>query len=175
MLENLSDEILNLAKNIAEQGLSPIEGVLVLPNPEAPGDYIVWEGNRRITALKLIDDPNRCTDPILRRKFTEIRGKAKISVPDEIECTIAPSQEEADRLIELRHQGPQDGVGTLQWDGQQKTRHLERLGKKGRYSFSHQVVDAFADKLDQDLREKVANSNFSISTLDRLLRNPDIR
>ena len=128
MMENLGDEILNLAKDIAERGLSPIDGVLVLPNPEAPGDYIVWEGNRRITALKLIDDPNRCPDLTLRRKFTEISGKAKIPVPDEIECTIAPSVEEADRLIELRHQGLQEGVGTLQWDGQQKSRHLQRLG-----------------------------------------------
>lgn len=175
MLENLGDEIFNLAKNIAERGLSPIDGILVLPNPEAPGDYIVWEGNRRITALKLIDDPNRCPDQNLRRKFTEISGKAKVPIPGEIECTIAPSVEEADRLIELRHQGPQDGIGTLQWDGQQKSRHLQRLGKKGRYAFSHQVVDAFADKLDQDLRDKVANSRFAISTLDRLLKNPDVR
>ena len=175
MLENLGDEILNLAKNIAERGLSPIDGLLVLPNPEVPGDYIVWEGNRRITALKLIDDPNRCPDPILRRKFTEISGKAKIPVPSEIECTIAPSVEEADRLIELRHQGPQEGVGTLQWDGQQKSRHLQRLGKKGRYAFSHQVIDAFTEKLDQRIREKVTGTGFAISTLDRLLKNPEVR
>lgn len=175
MLENLGDEILNLAKDIAERDLSPIDGILVLPNPETPGDYIVWEGNRRITALKLIDDPNRCPDLTLRRKLTEISGKAKIQIPDAIECIIAPSAEEADRLIELRHQGPQDGVGTLQWDAQQKSRHLQRLGKKGRYAFSHQVIDAFADKLDQRLREKVIGSGFAISTLDRLLKNPEVR
>ena len=175
MLENLGKEILNLAKDIAERGLSPIDGVLVLPNPESTSEYVVWEGNRRITALKLIDDPNRCPDPILRRKFADIAGKAKIPVPHEIECTIAPSVEEADRLIELRHQGPQDGVGTLPWDGQQKSRHLQRLGKKGRYAFSHQIIDAFADKLDQELREKVTGTGFAISTLDRLLKNPEVR
>ena len=101
MLENLGKEILNLAKDIAERGLSPIDGVLVLPNPESTSEYVVWEGNRRITALKLLDDPNRCPDPILRRKFADMAGKAKIPVPSEIECTIAPSVEEADRLIEL--------------------------------------------------------------------------
>ncbi len=175
MLENLGDEILNLAKDIAELDLSPIDGILVLPNPEKPGDYIVWEGNRRVTALKLIDDPNRCPDPILRRKFIEIRSKAKIQVPDEIECTIAPSIEVADRLIELRHQGPQDGVGTVPWDPQQKSRHLQRLGKKGRYVFSQQVVDSIADKLDHRLKEKVVGSRFAISTLDRLLKNPEVR
>lgn len=175
MLENLDKEILNLAKDIAERGLSPIDGVLVLPNPESTSEYVVWEGNRRITALKLIDDPNRCPDPILRRKFAEIAGKAKIQVPHVIECTIAPSVEEADRLIELRHQGPQEGIGTLPWDGQQKSRHLQRLGKKGRYAFSHQIIDAFTDKLEQELREKVTGTGFAISTLDRLLKNPEVR
>jgi len=91
MLENLDKEILNLAKDIAERGLSPIDGVLVLPNPESSSEYVVWEGNRRITALKLIDDPNRCPNPILRRKFADIAGKAKIQVPHLIECTIAPT------------------------------------------------------------------------------------
>jgi hypothetical protein len=175
MLENLGDEIRNLAQDIAERGLSPIDGVLVLPDTETRGDYIIWEGNRRITALKLLDDPNRCPDAKLRRKFAEFRGKAIVPVSDEIECTVAPSVEEADRLIELRHQGPQDGVGTLPWDGQQKSRHLQRLGKKGRYAFSHQVVDTFADKLVPDLREKVTGSGFAISTLDRLLKNSEVR
>jgi len=129
MLENLGDEIQNLAKDLAERGLSPIDGVLVLPHPESAGDYIVWEGNRRITALKLIDDPNRCPNATLRRKFSDIRNKAKTPVPEKIECTVAPSMEDADRLIELRHQGPQNGVGTLPWNAQQKSRHLQRLGK----------------------------------------------
>jgi hypothetical protein len=118
MMENLKEEILNLARDIAERGLSPIDGILVLPNPDASSEYVVWEGNRRITALKLLDDPNRCPDLALRKKFADIKSKAKIPVPNEIECTIAPSIEEADRLIELRHQGPQEGVGTLPWDPQ---------------------------------------------------------
>lgn len=175
MLENLSDEIQNLAKDLAERPLSPIEGILVLPDPETNGDYLVWEGNRRITALKLLDDPNRCPNEILRRKFSEIRNKSKIPVPGKIECVVAPSMEEADRLIELRHQGIQHGVGTLPWNAQQKTRHLARLGKKGRYDFSHQVVDAFSEKLTPALREKVASPQFAISTLDRLLSDPNIR
>jgi len=175
MLENLSDEILNLAKDISEHNLSPIDGVLVLPSAETAGDFIVWEGNRRVIALKLLDDPNRCPSLSLRRKFVETSGKAKIPIPQEIECTVAPSIEEADRLIELRHQGSQDGIGTLPWDSQQKSRHLQRLGKKGRYAFSHQVIDAFSDKFDQEIRDKVVGTGFAISTLDRLLKNPEVR
>ena len=71
LLTRHKDHIVNLAANIAEFGLSPIESVLVLPSgDEAPGDFDVWEGNRRVAALKLMDDPNRCHDAKLRRKFS---------------------------------------------------------------------------------------------------------
>jgi len=175
MLNNLAPQIRNLAKDVAEHGLSPIEGILAFPDPESDGDYIIWEGNRRLTALKLLDDPNRCHDEKKRRVFTDIRRNAKVPIPDKLEVTVAPSVEDADRLIELRHQGPQEGVGTLQWDGSQKTRHLQRLGKKGRYAFSHQVLDSVVDRLDKDLRDKVTGQGFAISTFDRLLGNPDVR
>ena len=175
MLEHLGDEIRNLAADIAEHGLSPIDGVLVVPDPDTKGDYIVWEGNRRITALKLLDNPDRCEDPKLRRKFAAIRGKAKIDIPRKVECTVADSIEEADWPIELRHQGYQEGVGTIPWDAMQKSRHLQRLGKKGRYAFTHLVVDSVLEKLDEDLRAKVTGKGFKISTLDRLLKNPEVR
>jgi len=175
MLEHLGDEIRNLATDIAERGLSPLDGMLALPDPNTKGDYIVWEGNRRITALKLLDNPDRCSDPKLRRKFAAIRGQAKVNIPRKIEFVVADSVEEADQWIELRHQGPQDGVGTLPWDAMQKSRHLQRLGKKGRYAFSHAVVDSILDKLDDDLKAKVTGKGFKISTLDRLLKNPEVR
>lgn len=172
LLTHYRDHIVNLAKDIAEHGLSPIESVMVLPaGDEAPGDYVVWEGNRRVCALKLLDDPNRCHDQKLHRRFQDIKGKAKVAIPQEVECVIAPSVEEAERLIELRHQGPQDGVGTVPWDARQKELHQQRLGKRGRYAFSHQVLDAITNKLDNSLRERVQAKGFPISTLDRILHN----
>jgi hypothetical protein len=81
------------------------------------------------------------------------------------------SNEEADRLIELRHQGPQDGIGTVPWDARQKERHQDRLGKRGRYAFSHGVLDAVAERLDLGLRTKVQGNDFPISTLDRILKD----
>jgi hypothetical protein len=172
LLAHHRDHMMNLAENIASHGLSPIESILVLPaGDEAPGDYSVWEGNRRVAALKLLDDSNRCHDPKLRKRFTAIRSGAKVPVLDAVECTIAPSAEEAERLIELRHQGPQDGVGTVSWDARQKERHLQRLGKHGRYAYSHKVIDAVSNKLDSELVAKLQDSSFSISTLDRVLKN----
>jgi hypothetical protein len=164
--------MLNLAKHISEHGLSPLDSILVLPaGDESPGDYVVWEGNRRIAALKLLDDPNRCQDLGITRRLAKIKNAARTEIPEEVECVVAPSNEEADRLIELRHQGPQEGVGTVPWDARQKERHQERLGKRGRYAFSHQVLDAASHRLEKNLREKVQTGDFPISTLDRILRD----
>ncbi|MEX2149008.1 MAG: hypothetical protein WD793_02235 [Steroidobacteraceae bacterium] len=176
LLTHHSEHMVNIAENIAAHGLSPIESILVLPaGDESPGDYIVWEGNRRVAALKLLDDSNRCHDAKLKRKFTEIRADAKVPIGEAVECTIAPSAEEADRLIELRHQGPQEGVGTVSWDARQKERHQQRLGKQGRYAFSHQVINAVANKLDPSLKAKIQENGFAISTLDRILKNTHAR
>lgn len=176
LLEHHRDHMINLAIDIAEHGLSPIEGILVLPSSdEAPGDFDVWEGNRRVAAMKLLHDPNRCHDAKIRRRFSNIRSKAEAPIADTIECTVAPSVEEAERLIELRHQGKQEGVGTLGWNARQKERHQQRRGKKGRYSYSYQLVDAVKDKVDTDLGEQVSDSRFPISTLDRILKNSKAR
>lgn len=172
MLTHELEHIVNLARDIAAHGLSPLDGVLVLPAGDgAPGDYVVWEGNRRITALKLLDDPNRCHDPKLFRRFSKIRSEARVEIPRGVECLVAPSNEEAERLIELRHQGPQDGVGTVPWNARQKERHQQRLGKRGRYAFSHEVLDAIAERVDSDLKEKMQAGDFAISTLDRILKD----
>lgn len=166
------DHMINLAKDISEHGLSPIDGILVLPaGEEALGDYVVWEGNRRVATLKLLDDPNRCHNNRDRKRFATIRGKAKAAIAQDVECIVAPSVEEAERLMALRHQGPQDGIGTVPWDAKQKSRHQQRLGKRGRYAFSQQVLDAINDKLDDDLKVKIRAREFPISTLDRILNN----
>jgi len=175
-LTHYRKHIINLATDIAIHGLSPIDGILVLPGgDETTGEFDVWEGNRRVTALKLLDDPNRCHSTTDRQSFTKIRNKASVPLPQFVECTVAPSLEEAERLIELRHQGPQDGVGTVPWDANQKSLHQERLGKRGRYSFSQQVLDGIKDKLDDDTKKQISTQRFPISTLDRILKNTDAR
>jgi len=174
MLEHLRDEIYNLAKDIAERGLNAGDNIVVLPAEESTsGEFVVWEGNRRLTALRLLDNPDRCEDPNLAKKF---RGIDKVvPIPSVVTCVVAESMEEADRVIESRHQGPQKGVGIVPWTGAQKSRHQTRLGKKARYAYTQDVVDSVAGKLDESLRIQVQDPKFPLSTLDRLLRNSEVR
>lgn len=174
MLEHLQEQILNLARDIAQQGLSPLDGVLTIPAEDDPEEYVVWEGNRRLTALKLLEDPARAEDENITRRFREMLSESTV-LPTELEIIVAPSVEDADRLIELRHQGPQSGIGTVPWTAGQKSRHQARLGKRGRYAFSQEVVDAVVEKLDPELQSAVRRQDYPISTLDRLLKNTEVR
>ena len=55
MMQQEKEKIKNLAQHIARYGLSPIETLLVTKTDK--GKYLVHEGNRRLTAIKLIYNP----------------------------------------------------------------------------------------------------------------------
>ena len=57
ILENLikNDNIFSLAKQISKYGFVPVEKMVVLKQKQK---YIVLEGNRRLAALKCLDNPN---------------------------------------------------------------------------------------------------------------------
>lgn len=45
--------------------------ILVMPTNDEK--WIVKDGNRRVTALKLLNDPNLCSEPHLISKIKEIK------------------------------------------------------------------------------------------------------
>lgn len=54
-----SEKMMNLAKDIAANGLSPVETLAVVPANDKNGKYLVYDGNRRVTALKVLLDPSK--------------------------------------------------------------------------------------------------------------------
>ena len=54
IIEDQKTKLVNLAEDILNVGLSPGEPIWVTRDIDNPGMYIVLEGNRRLTALKLL-------------------------------------------------------------------------------------------------------------------------
>ena len=50
-------KIVVLAEDIIDHGLNPLDTVAVYPSEIREGKYIVAEGNRRIAAIKILNDP----------------------------------------------------------------------------------------------------------------------
>src|SRR5690606_31229022 len=83
-------KILRLAEHIAQHGLDPTELQLVTPTDDE--SFIVLEGNRRLTALKLLQKPDLCPDEKLLKGFINAQKLLNGNLPSEIECSVVKSR-----------------------------------------------------------------------------------
>ena len=165
-----TEQIFNLAKDIAKQGsLSPLEIVGVLQRKNSD-DYIVLEGNRRICACLLLNNPNLCPSKQQVKKFRSLQQKS--DYPTKIACAIFHSRKDADHWMQLRHEGQQDGIGTKRWDAIQKARYSEKRGRKNPNIQSTKLLDY---AVSQDIITDGERDKYSITTLQRYLNNPLVR
>ena len=67
------EQVYNLARSISEAGLNPLDllGLVNTPGSGAKQNYLAWEGNRRVCAVKLLNDPDRAP-PHLRKDFARL-------------------------------------------------------------------------------------------------------
>jgi hypothetical protein len=74
----------NLAKDIVKEGK-----IYELPLVAPEGDkYVVFDGNRRITCLKLLAEPRRAPTSELQDFFAELRSKWSGQFPKTIHCQV---------------------------------------------------------------------------------------
>lgn len=95
------DDVLGLAKDIAENGYAPIESLIALVDEDDSKTYVL-EGNRRLAALKLLLSPESAPESALRR----VRSLAKLADLDSIRkvrVLHAPSRQAAAPLIMQKH------------------------------------------------------------------------
>jgi len=153
-----------LAADVAARGLSPLELVGVIPHPALPKRFIVVDGNRRLTALKLLTEPDLAADESLARRFS-LLGKEH-TIQEKATCIVFDSREEADPWIDLRHSGEAEGVGTVSWDTTQKYRYNARLGKSDPNADAVRFLELAREKLwiSKELQRAVP-----VTTLRRVL------
>lgn len=109
--------IIELMTSIAEAGYSEAEPLLAVRDPK--GGYIVVEGNRRLSALKLLNHPN----------LTKMRAQAIKTVienakhiPNEIPCILYPARKDVLDYLGYRHI-----TGVKDWGALEKARYLDQL------------------------------------------------
>ncbi len=165
-------KILALADDIiAEGSLNPSELPMVMPSGD-DGTYIVMEGNRRLTAIKLLLQAPLLSSLNLpdsvTKKFKALHEKAKENLSADILCSVFESREEAKHWIELRHTGENGGVGIVPWDGVQTQRFRGS-------SPSLQAIEAVrnSEYLDDTTRNKLPK--IAITNIERVLNTPEAR
>lgn len=165
------NKVLNLARDIAINGLNVSELLIVSPI-EGTNDYRVREGNRRVTAIKLSLDSSK-----VPAKFNKLAPQFEkladaMQTHRVVDCYVCDDEDKIHRLLELRHGGEQDGVGTVKWNSAQTAR------------FSHEGNSqsvrplALIQHLQEDYGQNelwASAASVSITNLGRLISTKEVR
>lgn len=148
-----------LAKDIAESGLS-IEPVVVQNDGNK---YKVRDGNRRISALKLLNRPHLCPDKASRDRFTKLAEIAEQNghLLSKIDCMVGANDDAINAYIWRAHTGENGGLGRKNWESLQQEFYLLSIGEKGAFWKAAKLV-LWADENDLEVSE-----GFSVTTLGR--------
>lgn len=127
LFHNREAHMRSLAKDIVERG-EIYEPPLVSPEGN---DFIIFDGNRRVTCLKVLADPRRAPTTELQTYFAGLRAKWAGTFPDKIQCQVENDRDRIDEILFRRHTGSQNGVGQSTWDDRMKSNFVGRTGKGG--------------------------------------------
>lgn len=165
-------KLANLAKDIlAQGGISPGEPIWVVRG-EAFGSYIVVEGNRRVTALKLLDNPLLADGTAIERQIRELAKQFTATPIRELTGVVFTSFEEAEPWRRRRHLSNGSGVGLEPWGTLAKGRADRDHGKKTR-----RVLTVYEYLQDESAgwRDIAASLDSRWTTVERVLNAPQMK
>lgn len=135
LFNNRESHMRNLAKDIVERG-----EIYELPLVGAEGNrFVVYDGNRRITCLKMLADPKRAPTAELQGFFAELKTKMNGKAIDAVDCQVESDRERIDEILYRRHTGSQNGIGQSTWDDRMKATFVARTGKGSGISVADEI------------------------------------
>lgn len=170
----IGDKVFVLAKDICEHGINYADRLIVVKNASDASMYVALEGNRRLTALKLLVNPNAAPAD-WRDRYNAIAKQAKGRVPAEIPCVVYSDKESAYHFVELKHLGQSGGAGTVEWGAIEKARQERRRRGKSRSDRSIALLEHVKSSDLYSEEVQAAADSMRITTLDRLLSSANFR
>lgn len=161
-------KLANLAEDIVDFGLSPTKRLMVIPY-NGNIDYTVLDGNRRVTSLRILQNPHLLDDiaisPSLRARFDRLNKKFTMNTVEPISITVFDTREDAQHWIELEHNGQNEGRGVVQWNTLVAARFREnRLGALA----IELVLQEY--NFPDETKEQIEGGRY-LTTLERVLVN----
>lgn len=167
LFNNREQHMRNLAKDIVAQG-----GVYDPPlvSPEG-GKYLVFDGNRRVTCLKLLASPRRAPTIELQKFFADLRQKWSGGFPETVTCQVEKDRDRVDDILYRRHTGAQNGIGQSTWDDRMKANFVGRTGKASGLHVADEVEKRLVAARVWDSRRKIPRSNMNRLLSSEAYRN----
>tara|TARA_B100000614_G_scaffold259763_1_gene285121 strand:+ start:1505 stop:2842 length:1338 start_codon:yes stop_codon:yes gene_type:complete len=155
LLTHRANHMRNLAKDIVSAG-----EIYEPPLVRKEGDvFVVYDGNRRTTALKLLAKPQRAMSADWARFFRTLRDQWDGDFPTSVTCQIEQDRERLDEILYRRHTGQQSGVGQSQWDAPAKTNFERRTGKNTKIDIAEVIEKLLRDEGHLSEADRIPRSN----------------
>lgn len=164
-------QLMNLLKSIADKGYqNEVDPILAVEMPETghPSKYVVYDGNRRMSAIKLLSNPEKYENVLDKNDYQRVKDynrRCAHNIPSKLEIVTFLEAEEEEKLkdiIKRKHNGALDGQGTIKWTPQAKARFLNSV----------EPVDAiderFKKETGQTLAEYIGEENNNITSSRRV-------
>ena len=144
--------MINLMKDIVNVGLQINESIIVV---EKSGLYYVYDGNRRVSAIKTLMFPELIDDENTRKKVEDFKETLQDFSISDVEVKVVP-EEVALELILRKHGNNSDGTSLISWSTWQRDKTLAKLNKTPEYSNAYKAIidlgyrsaSSFKDKYD---------------------------
>jgi hypothetical protein len=165
--------LINLAESIAMKGLNPMDRCLVMRSDARPDKFVVLEGNRRVLAAKLLNNPSLLASLEMPDAFRKrLQASAKnfdVTKIEPVDCYEIKDRTEGNDWLRQRHSGADVGRGIVDWSAIAGSRFRGR-------DPALQALDFVLEHggLGEEDKEKIAGK-FPLTTLDRLLSTPSVR
>jgi len=173
-VEKEGEKIYALALDICQKGeLDPGDRLYVIRSETEEGRYIVVDGNRRLTSLRLLSQPALVDrDDIglsgsLKQRIKRLQKDFKDHWPAEVDVAIFDDRISATHFIRLRHTGENAGAGRSAWSALQ----VARFDRTGSWQCLEQLRDDNA--LNLDVANQLASSQFAITNFERVASTKD--
>ena len=163
MLDDQGEKLVKLALDIYQNGLNPSVKLILFKDGK---QFVDGDGNRRLTALKILETPSLADSFPKIRKDIDTILKRPGEVPTEVGCVIFQDRASARHWIAVNHGGEQEGRGQITWNAEQKDR-FERKPSIGLEALDLLTLRGLITSDDK--------SQVNKSTLDRLLSYKDVK
>lgn len=160
------NKIKNIIADIAETNVILEDFIVLVENNK----YIVYDGNRRLTAIKLLDKENI---KIIENEFSSLyKFIQNLNHNIDIDKLIVSAKVYTDKgsvlnHIKKLHSGEQDGVGQISWGSIEKSNFDKQITDKN-LSFSNLLLDKIKSLPQyQTIYNEIISTSIS-TTIDRI-------
>ena len=122
---DLGFDAFTVAELMASHGYFASEPMIVIPDKNEEGFFVVVEGNRRLTAVKGLTDSNLRSQFLEPEKWNEIAKKCTLKSSDKLPVVLAKDRISVAPVIGTKHIG-----GILQWKPYPQARYIADLVDK---------------------------------------------